>query len=341
MDKESLLKYLNEKSVIIDRALSKLIPPPNKQIPNLHNALEFALGLNETDSHKRGKRFRPVLCLLTCEMLGGNIKQALPFAVATELMHNYCLVHDDIEDGDTVRRGRPAVWCQFGLAHGVNIGDYMLTTVFNFLISRQNKEWSPELTLRLIQLMGETLEHTLQGQSLDINARSSRTISMSDYLRIVREKTGYYLATPILGGAIIAGADSTILQKLRRYGRFIGPLFQIVDDLIDLTTGKGRNELGADIREGKRSFMVAYVLERCTKAEAKELFAILDKPRAQTSSQDVQRAISIMEKYQAVAAGREFCQRLKEQSHKALKNVPEKLRSALSSFAELLAERIR
>lgn len=341
MDKEALLKYLNEKSAIVDKALCQLIPPPKKQIPNLHNAIEFALGLDEPDAHKRGKRFRPVLCLLTCEMLGGNIKQALPFAVATELMHNYCLVHDDIEDGDTVRRGRPAVWCQFGLAHGVNVGDYMLTTVFNFLLSRQNKEWSPELTLRLIQLMGETLEHTLQGQTLDINARASRLISMRDYLKIVREKTGFYLATPILGGAIIAGADGVLLQQLKRYGSFIGPLFQIVDDLIDLTTGKGRNELGADIREGKRSFMVAYVLERCTKAEAKELFSILDKPREKTTRKDVQRAISIMEKYQAMTAGRALCQRLKKQSQQALKNVPEKLRYALSSFAELLAERIR
>lgn len=341
MKKEELLKYFKEKSLLFEKALKNSLPPYQKQIKNLHDAVSYALGLDEPDISKRGKRIRPLLCLLSCEMLGGNIQKALPFAVAIELMHNYCLVHDDIEDGDTVRRGRPAVWTKFGLAHGINTGDYMLGSIFRLLLRQKNKFWSSELTLRLLELMTETLEHTLTGQALDINARFSHSLKMADYLKMVREKTGYYLAAPILGGAIIADAPECVLSEIKKFGKYIGPLFQIMDDIIDLTAGKGRNEIGADIKEGKRSFMVVYVNERCTRREAEEMFAILDKPRHKTTKKDIKRIIKLFESYGAIKAAYAYCQRLKRQSQKALKSLPTQLKESLSSFAELLSERKR
>ena len=246
MTKEELLKYFSQKAPHIEKSIRRVLPPERNFILNLHDAVEYALGLNEKNMAKRGKRFRPALCLLACEMLGGDVKKAYPFAVAIELMHNYCLVHDDIEDGDTVRRGRPAVWKRYGLAHGINAGDYMIAGLYRHLITQNGILWSLEITVQLLELMSDTLDHTLTGQALDINARASKDIIVADYLEIVRQKTGYYLASPIVGGALIAGADTQVLNAIRRYGSYMGPLFQIMDDIIDLTAGKGRNEIGAD-----------------------------------------------------------------------------------------------
>lgn len=340
MNKQGLNDYITRRSPLIDKALRSIIPPRDAMIPNLHDAIEYALGLDVGDDKKRGKHFRPILCLLASEMLGESVKKAIPFAVAIELMHNYCLVHDDIEDGDTIRRGRTAVWVKFGLAHGINAGDYMLAVIYRYLLACNGKLWDTSLTLSLLNLMARTLEHTLSGQTLDINARNSRSISMREYLHIVTEKTGYYLAAPILGGAMIAGAESAVLRSISKFGSHVGPLFQIIDDIIDLTVGKGRNEIGADIKEGKRSFMVIYTAERCTRKEAKEMFDILDKPRDATSPGDIKKIQDIFSRYDAIPAGHALCKDLYTRSLKALKPIPRDLAESLAAFAEILTERI-
>ena len=98
------------------------------------------------------KEFGPLLCLLVCHELSGDARPALPFAAAIELMHNFCLVHDDIEDGDEMRRGRPAVWKKFGLPHAINIGDYMFTKVFEALLLDSFSS-PPDRQVRLFELM--------------------------------------------------------------------------------------------------------------------------------------------------------------------------------------------
>ncbi len=341
MTKKELEAYFSRNATLIDRELRKILPRRDQFVPNLHDGIEYALGLDEQDVAKHGKRYRPILCLLTSEMLGTDTTQAIPFAVAVEIMHNYCLVHDDIEDGDTVRRGRDAVWKKYGLAHGINIGDYMICKVFDHVMRQQEKKWSAEVTSRLIKLMVESLDHTLKGQALDIGARDSRATTIDEYMRIVRLKTGHCLAAPIVGGAVIAGADDSMIKAVAHYAEFVGPLFQIMDDIIDLTVGKGRNETGADIKEGKRSFLVVYLNEHCTRKEAREVFDILDKPRRHTSRKDINRIKELFDTYNVIEAGYVLCRELKKKSLHALRNVPRNLRDALSTFSEILSERVR
>jgi geranylgeranyl pyrophosphate synthase len=351
-----LAQDLAEKSARVDRALEEFLrgdpaPPPNlaaappnlpPPVPNLHDALLYALGLDQADPAARGKRIRPALCLVACEALGGEAEAALPFAMAIELMHNFFLVHDDIEDGDRFRRGRPSVWARYGLAHGINVGDYLLTKVFAALLWRGEAVGGGrrgEPTLPLVRLLVSTLEFTHVGQAQDINARTRRDFSVDDYLEMARNKTGYYLAAPMVGGAMIAGASAPVLDALRAFGQAVGPVFQIVDDIIDLTHGKGREETGCDIREGKRSFLVAHTASAASPAEREELFRALDRPREETTSDDVRRVAELFAKYGAVEAGRERCRALMRQAREALAPAPERLRETLTAIFDDLLDR--
>ncbi len=322
----------------VESQLRELISPPDDCIPNLDEALEYALELDEA-SVGQSKRLRPFLCLLVARELGAREDHALPFAAAIELMHNFCLVHDDIEDGDEFRRGRPSVWKKYGMAHAINIGDYLFTKVFAALLSGLGTV-SQEKTIRFFALMTATLDHTHRGQAMDINARGRR-ITIDEYLKIVKEKTGYYLAAPLIAGALVADAPHKVEEALSSYGLFIGPMYQIRDDLIDLTQGKGRNEIGSDIREGKRSFLVAYACEHASESDLEILFGILDRPRHETTPSDVETAIRIFEKCGAIERARQVCEELELEALKTLDELPSGLKIALTVITHYLAGRTK
>jgi geranylgeranyl pyrophosphate synthase len=321
-------------------------------VPNLHDAMAYALGTDVADPLQRGKRIRPVLCLLSAEALDAPLERAEPFALAIELMHNFCLVHDDIEDGDTMRRGREAVWVKYGLAHGINVGDFLLVHTQKVLAESAQPGLSDATRIRLMQLLSHTLERTHIGQSLDISARADRDLTVERYMELVREKTGFYLAAPIQGGAIAAGAGEDVIATIGEMAALLGPLFQIADDIIDLTHGKGREAIGSDIREGKRSFLVAHTAVACTAeagtetgeasaADRETLFDILDRSREETSEADIDWVTALFEKHGAVEAGRDRCRRLYAQSQARLEKLPEPLARALGPVFESLTERIR
>jgi geranylgeranyl diphosphate synthase type I len=258
-----------------------------------------------------------------------------------ELMHNFCLVHDDLEDGDKTRRGRASVWARFGQAHAINVGDYLLVQAHRAILEWGRNRLDAHASLRLLALLEETLERTHVGQALDMNARARRDLGLEDYMRLARYKTGYYLAAPIQGGAIVAGAEAPVMDSIGRMAEFLGPLFQIMDDLIDLTEGKGREGRGSDIREGKRSFMAVWTAGRCSEADRSMLFEILDKPREATTEKDIASAIRLFERTGALEAARSECKRLHEQSLPILETLPERLSGALAPVFESLTRRVR
>jgi geranylgeranyl diphosphate synthase type I len=310
-------------------------------VANLHDAMGFALGTDIADPALRGKRIRPLLCLLTAEALGAPVERAMPFALAIELMHNFALVHDDIQDGDIMRRGRDSAWVRYGVPHAINIGDYLLVHTFRALTEEDGSGLDAATRVRLARLIGRALDHTHIGQALEINHRGVAAFSEEEYLRIVREKTGHYLAAPIQGGAIVAGADDATLERIAAMALFLGPLFQIIDDIIDLTDGKGREAIGSDIREGKRSFLVAHAAARCDDDERARLFAILDRPREATTDADIRDALGIFERHGAIEAGRDYCRRLHEQSRRELEGLPAALARPLGMVFEMLVDRTR
>lgn len=234
-----------------------------------------------------GKRLRPALCLLSCEIHGGVSNTALPFAMATELLHNYLLIHDDIEDGDLVRRDKKTLWAEIGLPNALNVSDFMIARAYRLITE---SELSPEVSLRLCRAFSFALQRTVEGQALDINLRGNAGVNLETYYRIVTLKTAYYLALPWVGGAMVAGAGEDAVKPLWDLGRCLGPAFQIRDDLIDLTEGKGRGgEIGCDIREGKPSICFAYALEgqKGSEADRDKLIEILRAERDSTSEDDI------------------------------------------------------
>jgi len=338
MNNEEFGAYIEEKSEIVDEEMEQCIFE-DIEIENLHNAVRYALGLDIPDKKRRGKRIRPILCLLTAESLDGNQDMALVFAVSIELLHNFFLVHDDIEDGDTVRRNRESVWVKYGLANAINIGDFIFSKALLNLNSLLEKGLNPDKFFRLYNLFISITDHTIKGQALDMNARISDKILMDEYMHIVREKTGYYLSAPMVGGAIISNADEFIIDSIREFSFFIGPMFQIIDDVIDLTTGKGRGEKGSDIKEGKRSFLTAYTLSKCTPQEKEKLIAILNKPRESTNQSDIETVIRLYDKYKAVELAKSKCEELFEMGKKALDKCPAKLKENLITSARFMLER--
>jgi geranylgeranyl pyrophosphate synthase len=335
---EDFEAYLQHASSLVDGELARILTVP-EPIANLHDASLYALGLDVEGRKRRGKRIRPVLCLLTCEALGGDTTKAMPFAVASELLHNFLLVHDDIQDGDRVRRGRPSTWAKYGMEHGINVGDYLYARSLESGLRSRDVGLSETQVLRLVNLLVDTIRHTGEGQAMDLNARTRRDLGEEDYLRIVTEKTGHYLAAPAVGGAIVAGAGEDVLDAIREFGRFLGPVFQIADDVLDLTQGKGRNERGSDIKEGKRSYLVVYTAARCTTEERERLYDILDAPREDTASEDIQWVVDLFQQYGAVEGAKAKGEELLREAREALAKAPPKLQEALTGAAEFTLAR--
>ena len=249
-------------------------------------------------------------------------------------MHNWLLVHDDVEDGDRMRRGMPALWVKYGVAHGVNVGDMMAHKVFELILRSKIYGVDDATTLRLVDAMATTAIKTSEGQAMDINLRNSVAPIERDYMKMVQGKTGHYLTVSLVGGAIVAGADDKLVKRIIAYGNSIGPAFQIQDDLLDLTEGKGRGEIGRDIKEGKRSMLVVHALSKCTTPEGKKLISILSKPAA-----DVKWAKSLFVKYKSVDYAKKRAEELIEQGKQSVRDVDPKLREILYFFADYMVKR--
>ncbi len=324
-------KILAERGKLIDVEIEAVFP---KSIKNLHDAVYYHLGTG-------GKRLRPVLAIATCEALQGNVKQVIPFAAACEILHHWLILHDDIMDGDRVRRDKPAVWVKYGVAHGINIGDYMAQKVYELILRSRNCGVDNETVFQLISAMTTTAAKTAEGQAMDINLRTSANPKEKDYMEMVAGKTAHYLTIPIVGGAIVAGAGKELLSKIIEFGSCAGPAFQIADDVLDLTAGKGRGETGRDIKEGKRSILVVHCLSRCSRQEKSKLLHILNKSVEKTTNADVLAVKKLFEKYGSVGYARSKAKELISKAKDVTKDLPPQLRSVLSDFADYLVERTR
>jgi geranylgeranyl pyrophosphate synthase len=266
-----------------------------------------------------GKRIRPAICVLTCERLGGRGDDALYFAAAVEIMHNMFLVHDDLEDGDTVRRDRPTVWVAFGVPSAVNVGDYLLGIGLDAVLKTPAAD--RELT-RLMKAYVAAFINTCRGQALDMNLRGAE-VTVEDYLRMVTLKTGRYLALGMVGGAILSGADDEAVEALGELGENMGPAFQIRDDTIDLTIGKGRGGVtGNDIREGKPSILYAHALSQADEEQGEFLTSVMAKSREETTDADVARVAELYELLGSFEFARSEADRLVGRAYETIDRLP-------------------
>jgi geranylgeranyl pyrophosphate synthase len=284
-----------------------------------------------------GKRIRPAICVLTCERLGGDPAHALHFAAAVEVLHNMLLVHDDLEDGDTIRRDREAVWVRYGMPNAVNAGDYLLGVAFRAVV---NSPVSDRVRVRLMTAFTDALESTCRGQALDLNCRGKADLTVHDYLEMVKLKTGRYLALGMVGGAIIAGLRRKPLAAIDTLGEDMGAAFQIRDDLIDLTAGKGRGGVtGNDIREGKASILYAHAISVASRAEKDALIRVMRKPRDKTTDADVERVKRLYQRLGSLEFAQDVAERLVSQAFETIERLPAANRDFFRQLTRYMASR--
>ena len=225
----------------------------------------YHMGLQEADGSPGpgigGKLLRPSLVCFSCEALGGQIDAALPLAAALELVHNFSLIHDDIQDKDELRRGRPTVWKVYGVEQAINAGDGLLVLALRTAL--ETKDLTPETAVAAQKTLLSATYRMIEGQVLDLSLEG-RAAGVAEYLDMARKKTGALIGCAMELGGIAAGADEGLRGKLRELGEVLGLAFQIRDDWIGIwgdpgVTGK---PVGSDLLRRKRSFPVAYALER-------------------------------------------------------------------------------
>jgi geranylgeranyl diphosphate synthase, type I len=242
--------------------------------------------------HSGGKRIRARMALASADALGVPTAAGKSWAAAVELLHNATLVHDDLQDGDTVRRGRPTTWAVHGAAQAINCGDLMLMAPT--LAVDQAKGVADDVRYRLTRCLAQRGMACVRGQALDLELRAvlddPRLDPVERYLRCIAGKTGDLFALPVEGAAILAGIDVHTARAIGEPFAVLGQLFQLQDDVLDLFGDKGRESPGADVREGKVSALVVEHL-RLHANERDELLAVLDAPRERTSQADVDHVI--------------------------------------------------
>ena len=249
--KEAFLLYLNEKIAV-------------KEPVNLYKPVKYILQLG-------GKRLRPVLTLLTCELFGGDVKKAFDAALAIEVFHNFTLIHDDIMDSASIRRGQPTVHIKWDENTGILSGDAMM-----ILANKCFESYDAQVFKSLMVLFNKTALEVCEGQQLDMDFESRNDVSISEYLTMITNKTSVLVAAAMEMGAVIAGVSNEETNKIYAFGLNLGLAFQLQDDYLDTfgnteTFGK---QVGGDITENKKTFLYLKALEVSNDIDTNQLISL-------------------------------------------------------------------
>jgi geranylgeranyl diphosphate synthase type I len=254
-DAETLARFERALEQAVACALAPAGPSPLAEQVRWH----FGIGCEGAARH--GKRLRPRLLMQVAFDEGATFEQALDAALAVELLHNYSLVHDDIEDGDELRHGRQTVWARFGTAHGINAGDSMCAVSYLTLL-RNSSGAPPERVAAMTRVLHAANLVMCAGQAYDIGFEAAAAVSMDDYFAMIEGKTAALFGAAFALGSLAAGTDETRAGAYGDLGRAYGRAFQIRDDL--LGTWGSREETGkacgADIAHRKWSFPIVWAL---------------------------------------------------------------------------------
>lgn len=236
--KKDFLNYLNSTILV-------------KEPLGLYQPIKYILEIG-------GKRLRPILTLMICDLYGTNYNKAFDAALAIEVFHNFTLAHDDIMDNALIRRGKETVHEKWDVNTGILSGDAMLILAYQCFES-----FEPELYKKLMLLFNKTAMEVCEGQQWDIEFENRNNVSISEYLKMITLKTSVLLASAMKMGAIIAKVNSNELEAIYNFGLNLGIAFQLQDDYLD-TFGNSKDfgkQIGGDITENKKTFLFLKTLE--------------------------------------------------------------------------------
>lgn len=228
---------------------------------NLYDPINYMLSLG-------GKRLRPVLTLMACDLFGGDIRKALPAALAVEVFHNFTLVHDDIMDNAPIRRGKPTVHEKWNSTVAILSGDLMMIKAIDLLCAVESNRLK-----ELIADFNKAAAEVCEGQQLDMNFETEKEVSSAAYIEMITLKTAVLLGTSLKLGAVVAGASDEDANHLYEFGKHIGIAFQIQDDILD-SFGEGDKvgkKIGGDIVANKKTLLLIEALRLADKDQKDEL----------------------------------------------------------------------
>lgn len=345
--------YLKEHSAAVDKEIEALLSHQTTQ-----KTLEYAFGKAEftydVDSLHRaltvpiwdlldrgGKRWRPILMMLSCEAVGGNVEKAKPYQALLELVHNGTLMVDDLEDSSELRREKPCTYKIFGADIAINAGNFMY--FFPLAMLLHDKTLDEKTKLKIYELYAQEMIRLHAGQGMDIlwHRGQKYDVSEEEYLQMCSYKTGILARMATKLGAILGNGSEKQIEALGKFGGTVGVAFQIQDDILNLAgeefaKGKG---VGEDIHEGKRTIMVLHTLKNANAKDKQRLLEILNAHP--TDEKTILEAIAIIEKNGSMNYARTRAKELMEQSWKEVEGaLPEtKAKEVMRAFAEFLINR--
>ena len=290
-----LSEYKNHLWPIIENYLRQSVAIALDQ--KYQDILDFHFKLISDYPQRKGKYFRPTLLCLTAQALNISLEKILPVAAAMQLSEEWILTHDDIEDNSLERRGQPTLHRLYGPELAINAGDSLHLVMWKIIADIGN----PSITQEFFQL----LNRTAIGQTIDIKWNQDNIFNLSDedIFLILESKTCYYtISGPMRLGAILAGATDKQLEKIYQFGIYLGRSFQIIDDLLDLTSdfaGLKKQQFN-DIYEGKRTIMLCHLWRSASATDQKTIYQIMSKSRDQKTPAEVAEIISLMNKYHSL-----------------------------------------
>ncbi len=329
---------------IEDELRACMAPTPDHPLP-FFGMMHYHLGWTDNQFRpsqvKSGKRLRPLFTLLNCQAARGDPYNALPAAAAVELIHNFSLIHDDIQDRSDTRRGRATVWTLWGAAQAINAGDAMFTLAHLALHNLIERSLPPDRVVTAYRILDQTNLALCLGQHLDLDFENCLDVDADAYMTMIRGKTAALLGCAGQLGALVASPDLSLAEHYRQLGEGLGLAFQIKDDLLGIwgeadITGK---PVADDIRRRKKSLPVVYVLGRQDDPDAerlRELYA-----GQELSEEDVAEAVAILDGCQARSYAEELARQHLERAlaHLEAAKPDPKADEALRELAYFLIKR--
>lgn len=272
----------------------------------MHYHMGWAETSLEPANYPSGKRIRPLICLLTCMASGGDWRRAVPAGAALELLHNFTLIHDDIQDKSPTRRGRPTLWQIWGPEQAINSGDAMFA-LSHLAMARLLEQGIPApVVVRALRRLDETCIELTWGQYNDMRFEQEETVTVEEYLAMIGGKTAALLSLSTELGALIAGKDDETVAHYAAFGRELGLAFQVRDDILGIWGDESLigKSAATDLATRKKSLPVLYGLENSESLRAlygrsnsddsfvTQAINLLDEVKARQFTNDHEKAYS-------------------------------------------------
>ena len=308
------LDFLKETKEQIDAHIFEFLPSAHDH-PEVHQFYQMMLDY----PLRSGKGLRPAICLLICEAFGGNPQPAVNTAAALELLQNWALIHDDIEDGSDLRRGEPCLHQKYGIPIAINVGDGLHCKMWEML-NRNADLLGYELAFEIASEFAHLSNSIVEGQHIELSwVENNRwDLTEADYWTMCIKKTASYTCiTPCRLGSRIAGASKNEMDLFVDIGMNLGVAFQIQDDVLNLI-GEEKlygKEIGGDISEGKRTLILIHLLNTCSQAEAKRVTEIMSQRRAEKHQTEIQEVLNLMKHYESIQYAQQRAKTLAQKAY--------------------------